>query len=284
VKDYQAQNGIKATGLVGLQTVAKLNGATRAVDLSMIEEIVANMERWRWLPHDLGAFHILVNVPEYHLTVERDGSQIHDSRVIVGKPETPTPIFSEKMRYLIVNPYWHVPVSIMRKEFLPKLQEDPTYLSRRGFEVVSSGGQRVDASQIDWTRGMPRVSVRQPPGDANALGHIKFMFPNDFSVYLHDTSSRGLFSSERRSFSHGCVRVDQPFRLAEVVLGVENGWTEEKVRRLVGGSERRIDVKADLDVHIAYFTATIGDDGQLRQFEDIYGYDRAVINLLKATN
>ena len=146
--------------------------------------------------------------------------------------------------------------------------------------LVSAGGKRISASAIDWSAGVPRIGIRQPPGNSNALGHIKFMFPNDFSVYLHDTSSRGLFASERRAFSHGCVRVDLPFRLAEIVMGAENGWTEERVRNSIGGGERRVDLKDQVAVHIAYFTAKVDENGELKTFEDIYGIDRRVLDLL----
>jgi murein L,D-transpeptidase YcbB/YkuD len=283
VKTFQRENRVKATGIVGERTVAALNAKIVPEAVSDVDEIVANMERWRWLPRDMGAFHIFVNVPEFRMEVQKAGAKVHESRVIVGKPNTPTPIFSDTMEYVVVNPYWHVPVSIIRNEFIPKLRADPTYLSRRGYELVS-GGRRVDATQIDWSKGMPRVSIRQPPGGGNALGHIKFMFPNDFSVYLHDTSSRGLFGSERRAFSHGCVRVDQPFRLAEVVMGAENGWTEEKVKSMIGGGERRINLVEKIPVHIAYFTAAVDETGALKTFEDIYGYDRRVIAAIRALN
>lgn len=281
VRAFQKESRIRVTGLVGPQTVSALNGEGKAEPVSDEDEIVANMERWRWLPRDLGAFHIFVNVPEYRMEVRRDGAKVHESRVIVGKPNTQTPIFSERMEFVVVNPSWHVPVSIIRKEFIPKLMQDPTYLSRRGFELTS-GGRRIDASQIDWSQGMPRIAVRQPPGDSNALGHIKFMFPNKFSVYLHDTSSRNLFGSERRAFSHGCVRVDQPFKLAEMVMGAENGWTEQNVRKLIGGREQRINLKTQPDVHIAYFTAAVDETGELKTFDDIYGHDRQVLNAQRA--
>jgi L,D-transpeptidase YcbB len=143
---------------------------------------------------------------------------IERTRVIVGKEETPTPVFSETMRFLIVNPYWNVPPSILRKEMLPRLSSDPNYFRRLGYEVFSRAG---------------RLVVRQPPGERNALGRIKFMFPNDFSVYMHDTPTRRLFASQKRAFSHGCVRVDEPFHFAETVLGRANGWSEQRVRKLI---------------------------------------------------
>ncbi|MET0596286.1 MAG: L,D-transpeptidase family protein, partial [Mesorhizobium sp.] len=264
VRSFQRERRLKANGLVGPMTVAALNGGGKP-RISMEHEIIANMERWRWLPRALGQSNVFVNVPEYRLVVTMDGEPIHESRVIVGKPNTPTPVFSDTMEFVVLNPSWYVPQSIIKKEYLPKLANDPDYLARKGFVVTYRGNQ---------------MSVRQPPGDDNALGHVKFMFPNKFSVYLHDTSTRHLFASDKRAFSHGCVRVDNPYKFAEIVMGAENGWTEEKVRDSVGGRERRVDLQRKLPVHITYFTAIASDTGDVSQFDDIYGYDRAVLAAL----
>ncbi|HTV31845.1 MAG TPA: L,D-transpeptidase family protein, partial [Methylocella sp.] len=175
----------------------------------LIAEILANMERWRWMPRELGAERIEVNIPDFEAIVIDRGAELLRTKVVVGKEDTPTPIFSDAMKFLIVNPYWNVPPSILRKEMLPKLANDPNYFSRLGYEVFTRNGHLV---------------VRQPPGERNALGRIKFMFPNDFSVYMHDTPLRKLFAATKRAFSHGCVRVDDPFRFAETVLGP--GWSE----------------------------------------------------------
>ena len=184
-------------------------------------EIIANMERWRWLPRELGAARVEINIPEFELAVVRDGAVTHRTKVIVGKEDTPTPIFSNALQFIIVNPYWNVPQSIINKEMLPKHGGDLSYLAKRGWKVAYRHGQ---------------LSVRQPPGEGNALGRIKFMFPNDFAVYLHDTPSRGLFSANRRAFSHGCMRVEDPFSLAEAVLGPGGGWSEDRIKKLIGGS------------------------------------------------
>jgi murein L,D-transpeptidase YcbB/YkuD len=182
--------------------------------------------------------------------------------VIVGKTETPTPVFSDEMETVIVNPTWHVPPSILKNEFLPALAADPFYAERKGFRVIRRGNQ---------------ISVQQPPGERNALGFVKFIFPNQHSVYLHDTPSRNLFGAERRTFSHGCVRVEQPFRLAEELLRQEGGgWTEPKLRGLVGKGERHIRLREMLPVHLTYFTTTVDEHGQVRQFDDIYGLNRKV--------
>jgi murein L,D-transpeptidase YcbB/YkuD len=224
-------------------------------------EIIANMERWRWLPRDLGESRIEVNIPDFELALVRDGHVAHRARVIVGKEGTPTPVFSDKMQFIIVNPYWNVPPSILRKEMLPRYGGDLGAIAASGYEVFSRKGQ---------------IFVRQKPGQSNALGRIKFMFPNDFSVYLHDTPNHGLFSSAHRALSHGCVRVDQPFRLAEAVLGPGSGWPEERVRKLVGGSERYINLARPMPIHIEYFTAFVDENGRLQLRGDLYGYSAKV--------
>jgi murein L,D-transpeptidase YcbB/YkuD len=223
------------------------------------------MERWRWLPRDLGGSHVEVNIPEFELAVVRDGAVAHRAKVIVGKEDTPTPVFSNALQFIIVNPSWNVPQSIINKEMLPKHGGDLSYLARRGWKVGYHNG---------------KLTVRQPPGEGNALGRIKFMFPNDFSVYLHDTPSRGLFSADRRAFSHGCMRVEDPFALAEAVLGPGSGWSEERVKRLIGGSERYINLAKPLPIHIEYFTAFVDEYGRLQMRDDLYGYSARVRNAL----
>ena len=216
-------------------------------------EILANMERWRWLPRDMGDERIEVNIPDFELAVIRNGMVTHRARVIVGKEETPTPIFSNKMVEIIVNPSWYVPQSIIQKEWRGGVGA--------GYQVSYRNGQMV---------------VRQPPGEKNALGRIKFLFPNDYAVYMHDTPSRGLFSASHRAFSHGCMRVDQPFALAEAVLGPNSGWSEERVKKLIGPSERYINLSKPLPVHVVYFTAYVDETGRLIQRPDLYGYSAKV--------
>ena len=207
------------------------------------------MERWRWLPRDLGQDYIQVNIPDYTLDVMHGDTLFHHTRVVVGQPDKPTPVFSETMRFIIVNPYWNVPLSIVKKEMMPKLAEDPAYFANHGYETVERNG-------ITY--------VRQPPGETNALGRIKFMFPNKYSVYLHDTNARALFGKEQRALSHGCVPGGGPFKLAEVVLGTQNGWTESRVKKLIGGNERTINLSVPLPLHIVYFTAFVDDKGSLQ--------------------
>ncbi len=258
VAGFQRTQGLPASGVLTARTISALSGG---VPSRLENDLLANMEMWRWLPRDMGRDRIEVNIPDYEVRVVEGGDIVHRARVVVGKPTTPTPVFSDTMRFLIVNPYWNVPPSIIKKEMMPRLAADPDYLRRMGYEVLSHRG---------------RLIVRQPPGERNALGRIKFMFPNDHAVYLHDTPSRALFANEKRAYSHGCVRVDQPFRLAEVVLGRQNGWSEERVRRMIGGAERTIPLPKPLPIHIEYFTVHVGSDGQLALKEDIYGYTQRV--------
>ncbi len=228
---------------------------------AMEAEIVANMEFWRWQTRDLGADRLVVNIPEFSARLYRADAEILNTRVIVGKPDKPTPLFSNRMEYLIVNPSWNVPQSIIKNEMTGKLDS----LRRMGYDVEYVNG---------------RLHVRQPPGEKNALGRIKFIFPNDYAVYLHDTPTRQLFAQSRRAFSHGCVRVDQPFRLAEALLRPERGWSEARLKKMLGKNERQVRLPEPLPIHLVYFTMTVDDSGELRRFEDIYGYSGKARQLL----
>ncbi|MCK2052760.1 L,D-transpeptidase family protein [Methylobacterium sp. 37f] len=257
VTGFQRARGLAPNGHLTPQTVAALARPDSAARPDAGEAaLIVNMERWRWLPSDLGRDYVLVNIPEFRLRVIRDGRQRDEARVIVGKTESPTPIFSGMMEYAVVNPSWNVPPSILKNEFLPGLARDPNYAARRGYEVVYRNGN---------------VSVRQPPGERNALGFIKFMFPNNHAVYLHDTPNRSLFSSSQRALSHGCVRVDDPFRFADAVL--PEAWSSERLKKLIGKGERQIRLPEKLPVHLAYFTASVDETGSLRTLPDLYGYD-----------
>ena len=254
IADFQRANGLPASGILTARTIAALSGG----EPSRLEnEIIANMERWRWLPRDMGQKRIEVNIPDFSVRVLDGEAVTHQARVVVGKPDTPTPVFSNAMQFLIVNPYWNVPPSIIKNEMLPRLAQDPDYLHRLGYEVIQHGHNLV---------------VRQPPGERNALGRIKFMFPNDHAVYLHDTPSRALFANEKRAYSHGCVRVDQPFALAATVLGP--AWNESKIKSLIGGTQRTIYLPKPLPIHIEYFTAFVDGTGRLQLRDDVYGYSR----------
>ncbi len=258
VADFQRTVGLPASGNLTQRTASALShNQADGVE----NELIANMERWRWAPRDLGTNHIEVNIPEFTVRVFHSGQVVHQTKVVVGKPTTPTPIFSNVMQFLIINPYWNVPPSIIKKEMMPKLAEDPNYLHKLGYEVINHNG---------------RLTVRQPPGERNALGRIKFMFPNDHAVYLHDTPQRGFFNASMRAFSHGCVRVDQPLHFAEVVLGADKGWSEDRVKKMIGGTEKTVHLPEPLPIHIGYYTAFMDETGKLQMRDDIYGYSKKV--------
>ena len=255
-----AEPVIKTTGPKTRTTTAMVSmTAPSAFDL------IANMERWRWVPAELGADHIFVNLPEFNLKLIRHGEVVHTTRTVVGKPDTATPIFSAAINSVIVNPSWHVPESIIRNEFLPKMAEDPTYAEKSGYEVTQIG---------------ENIAIRQPPGERNALGLIKFNLPNDHAVYLHDTPMRKLFANVDRAYSHGCVRVENPFSLAAAVLQ-DSKYSEDNLKAFIGRDERVVKLVEPLPVHIAYFTVISGDDGQLHRLGDIYGYDGLILTALK---
>ncbi len=269
VADFQRASELPPSGALTVATALALSGgpSTRLEGV-----LLTNMEMWRWMPRDLGASRIEVNVPDYIVTVFHDGQPVDRHRVVVGKLDTPTPLFSNTMKYLIVNPFWNVPQSIIKKEMLPKYH-DLSYLDGRGYSVSYRGGA---------------ATVRQLPGPRNALGRIKFLFPNDYSVYLHDTPSKALFSAGKRAFSHGCVRVDQPFSFAETVLntalpdGARRVWSEDRLTDMIGDKEHYINLPTGLPIHIAYFTATV-DGGRVKLREDVYGYARQVALALGQT-
>jgi murein L,D-transpeptidase YcbB/YkuD len=233
-------------------------------------EFLANMERWRWLPADAGASRIEVNIPEYTLRLYENGALKHTGRVVVGKTNTQTPVFSSVMDHLVINPSWGVPASILKHEFLPKLAADPDYAERHGYQVIRNKDERI-------------IGIRQPPGERNALGFIKFMFPNEHAVYLHDTPQRNLFARDDRAFSHGCVRVDQPFALANVLLSTM-GYDEAKLKALIGKGEKTISLQNRLPVHLTYFTLRVDEDGRIQRFADIYGHDQKVRTALMASS
>jgi murein L,D-transpeptidase YcbB/YkuD len=283
LRAFQAVNRLEADGVLGPRSIAALNGRNRA---DQIAGIIANMERWRWMPRDLGGFHVAVNVPEFMVRVRRDGKVMHETRVVVGTPANPTPLFSHSMDHLVVNPFWNVPTSILKNEMLSEIQADPSgYFARRGYQVLAQAGgamRVVDPASINWWAVKPgSVRVRQVPGDDNALGRIKFMFPNQHSVYLHDTPSKKLFQRDFRAYSHGCVRVDNPLEFADAILAVgAPDWNSKRLEKLYGGPERRINLAKPIPVHLAYFTASVEPDGAVRWFDDIYGFDKRMAEAL----
>jgi murein L,D-transpeptidase YcbB/YkuD len=278
VMGFQQSQGLTADGVLGALTVRVLNGGRKQDRTALV---LANMERWRWMPRDLGRDHVFVVVPGYELAIIRDGLPRFRTRVVVGAPTTPTPLFSDEIEFIVVNPFWNVPVSIASKEMLPSIQENPDgYFARRNYEVVVDG-RVVPPSSVAWNEStIRRVRIRQRPGDGNALGNLKFMFPNEHAVYLHDTPSKALFNKPVRAFSHGCVRVENPLAFADALLDGHSKWNGERLRKMIGGREARVDLTAPMPVHLTYFTAVATGDGTLALRGDPYGLDGRTIRAL----
>lgn len=267
VKEFQKRKGLTPDGVIGQRTIEALNGRNHSRE---IETIISNMERWRWLPRDLGNAYVMVNVPDFTLKVVRDHKTVFHTRIVVGKPSTPTPSFAAAIENILVNPTWHVPQSIIYNEYLPALREDPTVLARMGL---------VMERNRDGT-----ISIRQPPGERNALGRLKFNFPNRFQVYLHDTPDKNLFNHERRAYSHGCMRVQNPTQFGEVLTSIampENKYTAERLRSMFGTGERWLKFSKPIPVYLVYLNAYVDDAGKLVVREDLYGYDQRVQSALR---
>jgi murein L,D-transpeptidase YcbB/YkuD len=273
VKKFQQNRKLKVTGTLTAATVEAVNGPRRSGSARDVDVILANMERWRWLPRELGnAGHayVMLNIPDFTLKVYRNDAVLWQTKVVVGAVKTPTPILTETMKYITINPTWNVPPSIVYNEYLPALQQDPTVLKRMGLNLI----QNRDGS----------IHISQPPGERNALGRIRFNFPNKFLVYQHDTPEKFLFAHEKRSYSHGCMRVEDPARYAEVLLSIarpNEGYTQDRIRRMFGTSEMDIQLPSPIPVHITYQTAYVDGAGKLVMREDLYGRDVRVLAALK---
>jgi murein L,D-transpeptidase YcbB/YkuD len=276
VKRFQRRHGLEPDAVVGRAVAAEMNVPAE----ERVRQIALNLERWRWLPRDLGERHILVNIPEYRLEVW-EGAQVPVSmRVVVGKKDTPTPIFADDMTYVVFSPYWNVPADIAKKETVPSALGDPAFLNRTNMEVLDKSGKPVDPSSIDLDN-VGQYRFRQRPGASNSLGLVKFMFPNSYNVYLHDTPADSLFARATRSFSHGCVRVELPEKLAEYVLGDKPDWTPERISEAMhAGEERTVKLARPLPVYLGYWTARVSADGILQFRNDVYGIDARQTTLL----
>jgi murein L,D-transpeptidase YcbB/YkuD len=269
VKRFQRRHGLADDAVVGAAAAAEMNVSADA----RVRQIELSLERWRWLPRQMGDRYILVNIPEMRLDVWERGTVGLTMRVVVGKKQTPTPIFSEEMTYLVFSPYWNVPPDIAKNETLPSVVKDAGFLDRMNMEIVDRGGNRVDAASIDLS-SPGQYRFRQRPGASNSLGLVKFMFPNQFNVYLHDTPADSLFARASRAFSHGCVRLEQPDKLAAYVLRDQPDWTPERIgEAMQGGQERTVKLNEPLPVYIGYWTASVSADGLVQFRKDIYGSD-----------
>jgi len=286
VKNFQARHGLEAAGKLGPQTIAELN--RRVSD--RVEQLRLTLERWRWVPHEFPEAPIVVNIPEFTLRAyERAPGHVQLTMpVVVGKAmRTQTPVMEEDMKYLVFWPYWNVPPSILRNEIVPKIAKDPEYLAKNSYEVATYSGQVVtDGTVSEDVLAQLRAGklmVRQKPGPKNALGLVKFIFPNDNNVYLHSTPSQAAFGQTRRDFSHGCIRVEDPQALAIWVLRNNPGWTKEKVEEAFKAQkEQQVNLARTIPVLIVYGTAVVKEDGRPYFFDDIYGYDKELARLTAA--
>ena len=274
VKTFQTENDIGVDGNLGPNTVRAMNGEkkeTHGPSADPVDTIIVNMERWRWLPRDLGNPHVIVNIPDYTLTLYDNDKVYWHTKIVVGKPGKSTPLISAEMKFITVNPTWNVPPSIIENEYLPALQQDPQALARIGLKLT----QDADGT----------IHIAQPPGAGNALGRIRFNFPNKFLVYQHDTPDKYLFAKEERAFSHGCMRVQNPLTYGEKLLSLvlpQEHYTEAKLEKMFGGNEINIDFPKNIWVHLTYQTAFVDENGKLQLRKDVYGRDAKMIQILKS--
>lgn len=281
VREYQRRRGLDPDGLVGGKTLDELN--VSAAD--RVRQIESNLERWRWMPADLGSRHVLVNVPRFELHVVDGGDEVMRMRVVVGRELNATPMFSDRMQYVVFNPYWNIPASIAGEEVIPALQRDRSHLANNDMEVVRGweGGQvlgpwvgpSVAAQAADEGSG---IRIRQRPGPKNPLGQIKFLFPNEHAIYLHDTSAGHLFDQTVRLFSHGCIRIEKPVELAAWALGKPQA--EIRAKMASGSTDEWTTLPEEIPVHILYYTVAVDDDGKVLFFDDFYGIDQQVLKAL----
>lgn len=253
--------------------------APRTLTNAQLErKLLANLEMWRWMPLELGDYYIQNNIPEFTTRMVRGGKTVHLERIVTGKVENQTPVFSDEMEHLVFKPFWNVPTSIKWKELQPQLMRNPDALSRAGLRAAYNG-REVNPATIDWsTADMRAFHVFQPPGSANALGQVKFMFPNKHDVYMHDTPHKALFNNPARAYSHGCMRVRDPLKFAELLLSHDKGWTMQQVVQAAnnGPDNNEIKLTRKIPVHVTYFTTWVDEDGKLKVFNDIYGHETRV--------
>ena len=275
VKRFQKRHGLETDGAVGPKTLRALNVS---VD-QRIEQIRVNLDRYRWFVQKLEPSFLLVNIAGFTVQYIDNGEYKWGSRVIVGEPFWKTPVFKAEMQHVIFNPAWNVPPGILRKEALPAIKKNPGYLSRHNLQVIDRSGRVVNPGSVNWSAysaGSLPYRLRQPPGSKNALGRVKFMFPNKHLVYLHDTPSKHLFDKSTRAFSHGCIRLQNPLELAEVLLG----WSEEEIQKVISkGRTRTVNLPAKVPIFLLYLTAVAEEDEVLFR-EDVYSRDAAVLNAL----
>ena len=296
VRRFQLAHGAVPDGVVGAGTRRLLNHGRQpreARQPAKIRAVLLNMERWRWLPHDLGEFYVTVNIPEFMLRVVKDDGPVYSTRVVVGKPHTQTPIFSKEMQTVVFGPYWNVPTSIKVDEIRPYLRQEAAWFFRRGgwntavFQRhglrIRYGGREIDPGAIDWSRvDIRSLELYQPPGPSNVLGQVKFVFPNKHDVYMHDTPQKHLFAYPVRAESHGCMRVQNPDQLAAIIMKHDQGWSRVRtLSALDTGYDQQVPLRQRIPVHITYFTLKVNPDGSISTYGDLYGHDARMAAALR---
>ncbi|MCH8558613.1 MAG: L,D-transpeptidase family protein [Balneolia bacterium] len=281
---FQRRHGLDADAVIGRNTYAALN---TPVEDRIIQAMV-NLERWRWLKQDLGENHVLVNIANFSVEVVEQGETVMDMRAIVGRQYRQTPVFSSRMTYLVLSPYWHLPPGIVRNDIIPRLRQNPNHTREQNIKIFDGWGanaQEVDPESVNWSESgvAGRYRFRQEPGPANALGDVKFMFPNQFHVYLHDTPARDLFGRTQRDFSSGCIRIDKPLEFAEYLLRNDSRWNRSAINDVIRQRrERTVTLPQAVWVHILYWTAWAEPDGTIHFRNDIYQRDRRLIEAIQA--
>lgn len=283
LKRFQVRHGLEPDGELGSQT----REALRVPASERLRTLEVNLERWRWLGGDFEDPYVAVNIPDYHLWIQRGEKRPLEMRVIVGKRLNKTPVFSDRMTYLVLNPSWYVPASIAKEELLPTIREDPSYARRQGFEITRISDEEsvpVDPTDLEPPGPeAPRYRLRQLPGPKNSLGRIKFMFPNEHNIYLHDTPADSLFSRTHRGFSHGCVRVEKPIELAAYLLDDKEGWSRERIESVLAkGGTRQVELPEPIPVHFMYWTSWVDEGGVVHFRKDLYGHDDRLAEELQA--
>jgi murein L,D-transpeptidase YcbB/YkuD len=282
VRRFQERHGRTVDGIVGPNTLTYLNVSVE----QRVRQIELNLERWRQVPRNLGERFIMVNTASFQLEFVENDQRLMKMRVVVGRRSRSTPEVSSELTYLVINPYWHIPHGIAKRDILPKIQEDPDYLVRQSilvFENWESDAPKIDAQSVEWSEVTERsfaFKLRQEPGPRNALGRIKFAFPNQFSVYLHGTPAQGLFRKAQRDFSSGCVRIEKPIELASLLLESEPGWTRKRIINTVRtGKTQVVRLSEKIPVHLSYWTAWVDENGTTHFRDDIYGRDKSLVGM-----
>lgn len=273
---FQKRHGLDSEGDIGVKTIAALNVPI----YERVLQIKANLERWRWLQQEFGSYYLLVNIANFELDVVRDGKTVKNHKIITGKPYRKTPVFSSKMQYLVLNPTWTVPPGILSADIIPAAQKDPNYINKKKLNVYDKNGNKLNPLNIDWNNKIVNsYTYRQDPGPDNALGAVKFMFPNSYHVYLHDTPSKELFDKSERAFSSGCVRVQKPLELAAFLLNDKSKWSLSQIEKIVASKQTQtISLIEQPNIHLLYWTAWVDDAGLIQFRKDIYDRDSALIS------